>query len=86
MKKLSRILLVSLIVVFIGCQQSQQEQTSEISRKDKLIANENLNLRNELVQCQREIETQKNLVEQCRREMEEADQRANESIKWLMDE
>lgn len=86
MKKPGWIVVVLSIVVFAGCQQSQQEQATDISRRDRLIATENLNLRNELARCQDEIENQKTLLRQCEEEKEQADQQANESIKWLMDE
>lgn len=80
------ILAVSLIVIFAGCQQSQEKQTTGVSRKDRLVANENLDLKNEITRCQEEIEKQKNLVSQCEKEKEEMDRQANETMKWLMDE
>lgn len=80
------ILAVLLIVVFAGCQQSQEKQTTGVSRKDRLVANENLDLKNEITRCQEEIEKQKNLVGQCEKEKEEMDRQANETMKWLMDE
>ncbi|MGA2914951.1 MAG: hypothetical protein ABSE89_02900 [Sedimentisphaerales bacterium] len=86
MKRLSFILSVILVVILAGCQQSQEKQTTEISRKDRLVGNENLNLKNELKSCQEEIEKQKSLVRQCEDEKEKADQQCNENIKWLMDE
>jgi uncharacterized protein YlxW (UPF0749 family) len=87
MKKVGIVLAVSsVLVIFAGCQQSQQKQTSDISRKDRLVANENMGLKDELAQCQKEIETQQNLVKQCRQEKETAEQQAGENIKWLMDE
>jgi uncharacterized protein YlxW (UPF0749 family) len=86
MKKMGRILAVSLIVVFAGCQQSQQKQSTEISRKDRLVGNENLNLKNELVQCRSEIENQKGLVGQCRQEKEKVSQQAEETYKLLVEE
>ena len=86
MKKLGRILAVSLIVVFTGCQQSQQKQTTEISRRDRLVGNENLNLKNELAHRQNEIENQKGLVEQCRQEKEKVSQQADEAYKLLIEE
>jgi hypothetical protein len=89
MKKLDRILVASLVVIFAGCEQSQQKQTVDISRRDRLVANENLNLKNELAQCrsesQSEIEKQRNLVEQCRQEKEEIERQANENARWLLD-
>jgi len=90
MKKLDRILVASLVVIFAGCEQSQQKQTTGISRKDRLVANENLGLKNELAQCRSEsrseIEKQRNLVEQCRQEKEEIERQANENARWLLDE
>jgi hypothetical protein len=87
MKKAGILLAVSLILaVFAGCQQSEQKQTSGISRKDRLVANENLGLKDELAQCQKELANQKNLVEQCRQEKDAAEQQAGENIKWLLDE
>jgi len=90
MKKLGRILAASLIIIFAGCEQSQQKQTTGISRKDRLVANENLGLKNELAQCRSEsrseIEKQRNLVEQCRQEKEEIERQANENARWLLDE
>lgn len=86
MKRISFILSVILVVILAGCQQSQEKKTTEVSRKDRLVGNENLNLRNELKKCQEEIEKQKRLVRQCEEEKEKADQQCNENIKWLMDE
>lgn len=86
MKKLGRILVVSLIVIFAGCEQSQQKQTSDVSRKDRLIANENLSLKNELAQYRSEIEKQQNLLQQCQQEKEKTTQDAGDTAKWLMDE
>ena len=86
MKKLGRILVASLIVIFAGCEQSQQKQTSDVSRKDRLIANENLSLKNELAQCHSEIEKQQNLLQQCRQEKEKITQETGDTAKWLMDE
>lgn len=86
MKKLSFILPVMVALIFAGCQQSQEKQTTEISRKDRLVGNENLNLRNELKKCQDEIEKQKKLVSQCEDEKEKADEQCNNSTKWLLDE
>ncbi len=86
MEKLSRILAVSLIVIFAGCQQSQQKQTTNISRRDRLIANENLNLKNELAQCRGVIEKQQNLLKECRQEKEKTEQQAGDTARWLMDE
>jgi hypothetical protein len=42
MKKSGSILLVSLIVIFSGCQQSQQKQAPDISGSNKLVADKNL--------------------------------------------
>jgi len=90
MKKLDRILVASLVVIFAGCEQSQQKETTGISRRDRLVANENLGLKKELAQCrsesQSEIEKQRNLVEQCRQEKEEIERQANENARWLLDE
>ncbi len=86
MKRLTGVLAVSLMIIFAGCQQTQEKQTTEISRKDRLVGNENLDLRNELKNCQKEIERQKELVLQCEKEKEQIDKQANESIKWLLDE
>jgi hypothetical protein len=65
MKRSGCILVVSIIMIFLGCQQSQQKQGSGISRKDRLIGNENLELKSELARCRNEIEKQKKLLEQC---------------------
>jgi uncharacterized protein YlxW (UPF0749 family) len=86
MKKAVCILAVSLIVIFAGCQQSQEKQTIGVSRKDRLVANENLDLKNEITRCQQEIERQKALVLQCEKEKEDLDKQCNDNAKWLMDE
>ena len=86
MKKAVCILAVSLIVIFAGCQQSQEKQTTGVSRKDRLVANENLDLKNEITRCKEEIEKQKSLVRQCEEEKKKADQQANETTTWLLNE
>ena len=65
MKKIRLFLVVSIVVVLAGCQQSEQKQNSSISRRDRLVANENINLKNELVGCRNEKEEQGKLLEQC---------------------
>jgi cysteinyl-tRNA synthetase len=86
MKKPGWILVASLIVIFAGCQQSQQKQTTDISRKDRLVASENLNLKNELAQCRSKIEKQKELLDQCRQEKERISQQADEKSKKFIEE
>ena len=85
MKKLDRILVASLVVIFAGCEQSQQKQTVDISRRDRLVANENLNLKNELAQCRGETEKQQNLLRQCEEEKGKIEQEAGDTAKWLLD-
>ncbi len=84
MKRLIFILPLTLIVIFTGCQQSQEKNTAEVSRKDRLVGNENLSLRNELKICQEEIEKQKSLVLQCQKEKEKADEQCGETTTWLL--
>ncbi|MBN1788802.1 MAG: hypothetical protein JW806_10485 [Sedimentisphaerales bacterium] len=75
-----------LIITLAGCQQSEQSQNSGISRRDRLLANENMNIRNELTDCQKEVKRQQELLTQCQQEKEEIGQQANENVSWLMEE
>ncbi len=86
MKKIRLFLVVSIVVVLAGCQQSEQKQDSSISRRDRLVANENINLKNELTRCQKEIEKQQNLLQQCKQEKAKIEQQDGETIEWLMNE
>ena len=70
MKKTGGFLLVLLILAVSGCQQAQQDKTAGVSRRDKLMASENLNLQGELAKCRGEIEKQQKLLEKCRSESE----------------
>jgi hypothetical protein len=65
MKRIRLFLTVSIIMALAGCQQSEQKQNSGISRRDRLVANENMNLKNELARCRSEKEEQGKLLEQC---------------------
>ena len=85
MKKLDRILVASLVIIFAGCEQSQQKETTGISRRDRLVANENLGLKKELAQCRGETEKQQNLLRQCEEEKGKIEQEAGDTEKWLLD-
>jgi DNA repair exonuclease SbcCD ATPase subunit len=71
MKKTGWLFAALIIPVILGCQQAQQKKTADISRKDRLMANENLNLKSELVQCQSQIKKQEKLIEQYQQENKE---------------
>ncbi|MBU1259729.1 MAG: hypothetical protein KJ757_02440 [Planctomycetes bacterium] len=86
MKKTGWILAILIIPIMTGCQPAQQQKTADISRKDRLVANENLNLKNQLKQCQKEIEKQKTLLEQCRRENLKIQTDAGSTATFLMDQ
>ncbi|MFA5292018.1 MAG: hypothetical protein WC496_03185 [Phycisphaerae bacterium] len=77
MKRFYSLPIIFSLVVFLGCEQAQQKKTAGISRKDRLIASENMDLTKEIAQCRSEIEKQKKLLEQCRQEKEKAFQEAN---------
>jgi uncharacterized small protein (DUF1192 family) len=86
MKKLGCILAALLIVIIAGCEQTQQKQTISVSRKDRLIANENMNLKEEIARCQSEMEKQQNLVKECQEEQEKILQQTGENTQWLANE
>lgn len=89
MKKTGWLLAALIIPVVLGCQQAQQQKTADISRKDRLMADENMSLKNEFVQCQSQIKKQEKSIEQYRKENEgafrKAGDAANENLK-LRDE
>ena len=86
MRKVYCFLIVSLIIVLAGCEQAQKNQSANASRKDRLIANENIGLRNEIGQYKSEIEKQKKLVQDCQEEKAKSEEQAGENIKWLLDD
>ncbi|HBG26329.1 MAG: hypothetical protein A2Y10_01790 [Planctomycetes bacterium GWF2_41_51] len=69
MKNITTILIVLTALLASGCQQSQQTSTN-IARKEKLIAAAMMNLKAELAQNKKEIEKQGTLLEQCKQNNE----------------
>lgn len=80
MRKTGWLLTVLIIPVIFGCQQAQQKKTSEVGRKQKLMAAENIELKTELAQNKNELEKQNKLLQQCRQEIEKiTNQAANDA-------
>ena len=80
MKKTGWILAILIIPIMTGCQQTQQQKTADISRKDRLMANENLNLKSELVKCQNKAKKQEKMIEQYQQENKKMTQKADDAI------
>jgi chromosome segregation ATPase len=80
MNKTGWILAVLIIPIMAGCQQAQQQNTADISRKDRLLADENMRLRSELVQCQNKLKKQEKMLEQYRQENKEMTQKADNAV------
>ncbi|MDD5011150.1 MAG: hypothetical protein PHQ00_03395 [Phycisphaerae bacterium] len=83
MNKIVWILAVLIIPMAAGC---NEDSTADISRKDRLLANENLNLKNEIKQYLKEIEKQKALLQQCQQENERIQTEAGETTSFLMEQ
>lgn len=86
MKKNRLLLVMSILILSAGCQESGQQQNSGISRKDRLIADENISLKNELARCRGEVEKQQNLLSQCEQVKAQIEEQSRESVEWLMNE
>ncbi|PKL47725.1 MAG: hypothetical protein CVV39_05330 [Planctomycetes bacterium HGW-Planctomycetes-1] len=79
MSKTGWILTALIIPILAGCQQAQQQNKADISRKDRLLADENMRLRGELVQCQNGLKKQEKMLEQYRQENKEMTKRADDA-------
>ena len=66
--------IVFVMVLAVGCEEENSSGSSSDIRKHKLIANENRQLKEQLKQCEKEIQEQKGLVEECQQEKDSLDQ------------
>lgn len=80
MKKTGWVLALLIIPIVLGCQQAQQGATADISRKSRLMADENIRLKSQLVQCQNKIKKQEKMIEQYRQENKEMTQKAGDAV------
>jgi DNA repair exonuclease SbcCD ATPase subunit len=76
MKNTSRSLVVFIILILLGSPQTQQNTAAETSKRDRLLADENISLTRELAQCRSEMEKQKKLLEQYQQENKKITQKA----------
>lgn len=72
MKKIGAFLIVLSVLSALNCQQAMAAsgKTSEVGRKEKLMAAENINLKAELAQTKSELEKQIKSLDQCRQDNE----------------
>ena len=74
-KGLVWVLAITIIALAAGCEEAQYNP-----RKERLVANE---LRKQLQQCQKEAETQKQLVADCQQEKEELVNKIQKNVQKL---
>ena len=83
MKKLTFIIILSLLIMCnYGCQEQNGSDSS--TKKDRLVGGENIRLKKDLQQCEKEIVKQLELLAQCQQEKIKVQQKANDSLKFLM--
>jgi uncharacterized protein with PIN domain len=75
-------LVIAGIVLTAGC---EEENRIDIKRS-RLIATENMRLKKDLEQCEREIERQKKLVEKCLQEKKASEEAIQEDVKKLAED
>lgn len=73
-KTLGAVMLIAVVVATTGC----QEQST--TKKSKVIAAENIELKNELAQQDNEIQRQKDLLEQCQQQNETLKEQAKKNM------
>lgn len=72
---------IVLVMLIAGC----EEQSLSGAEKSRLIADENIQLKQELKRRDREIKKQKGLLGECLQEKKVAEERADKSIEDMMD-
>ena len=82
--KTSVILAVAIVVV-LGLLTGCEEQNLSDTRKSRLVAAENMQLKKDLAQRDEEIEKQKGLLAECIEEQEMAAKQVQKSLKELSD-
>jgi len=72
MRYISTLCVVGIILLSSGCQQSQQsvQSSSTVDKKDRLMAAENISLKDELAKTKVELEKQNKLLAQCKQDIE----------------
>ena len=73
--------IVALMLI-AGC---EEEQNSAGAKKSRLIANENMQLKKELEQHNKEIERQKELFAKCQQEKKALEEQSTKDIGQMMD-
>jgi chromosome segregation ATPase len=76
MKNTSRFLVALIVLIVAASPHAEQSKSDEASRKEKLMADENMSLTHEVAQCRSEIEKQKKLLEQYKQENQKITQKA----------
>ena len=76
--------LVLIAMVFSGCQDGQG--SGDVSKRDRLVGNENLRLKRELETCQQLVEKQKQLLADCEQEKMQIAKDSGETASFLMQE
>lgn len=85
MKKWTRKAVVSAVsIVFVMLIAGCEEQSLSSAEKSRLIADENIQLKQELKRRDREIKKQKGLLEECLQEKKVAEERADRGIEDMM--
>ena len=80
------VLAISVAVMLIaGCEEQNVSGTKSNIKKHQLIATENLQLQKELNLRDREIEKQKELLEECRQEQLDLEEQSRKGVEGMMD-
>lgn len=74
----------SVSIVFVMLIAGCEEQSLSSAEKSRLTADENIQLRQELERCDREIKKQKGLLEECLQEKKVTEERADKGIEDMM--
>lgn len=70
------------IALIAGCEEESKIDT----KKSRLIAAENMQLKKDLEECQKEIEKQKELLEQCEQAKKDIEEQSAKNIEDLFDD
>ena len=87
MRKLDTLLVVSLLAIpallfLSGCQEKQA--SSGNTKMSKILAEENIQLKAELADCDKTISEKTKMLEQCAQEKADIQKKADEAIGFLM--